>query len=301
MDKKTEVDQNPQEKFARSEEIIPGSDGWLSPSGVFFKAGKDQHKEAADWIVNNNLSELKEKERVSISDAQYMEKSGLPSIPFLREKGWILINGPIFRTDNALNYTTNQLTKLSEAGIPIVGAYDGSKEFSSQETLDWVKKAVTSISDFIERQELQVLVPFPDGGYEPKKANQTEFWENIKNRGFSTLEDFGKDPFHTIFGHFGLLRFTDVRDVLTNGYQDEMIFDHGQETYMFRLVKLNSGERICVEYTFHHHDRDYGNEEHMHAYVVDNFTFEEKIKKYISSGVKPQIKGQYFERLLESK
>ena len=41
-----------------------------------------------------------------------------------------------------------------------------------------------------------------------------------------------------------MLSFTNVRDVLTNGYQDEMVFDHGQETYMFRLVKLGSGERV---------------------------------------------------------
>ena len=85
--------------------------------------------------------------------------------------------------DNALNYTSRQLTLLSEAGIPIVGAFDGSKEFSSQETLDWVKKASTSISDHINRQKTKVWARSSNGGYDWKVVNQTEFWEEIKNRG----------------------------------------------------------------------------------------------------------------------
>ncbi|MGA3292183.1 MAG: hypothetical protein ABSC49_03520 [Candidatus Microgenomates bacterium] len=273
MDKVIEKAQQP-ERFPKTDHIVPGSDGWLSPSGEFFKANKDQHKEVADWIMGNQSSEL-------------------PSTEVLRNKGWILINGPIFRTDNALNYTTNQLNKLSDANIPIVGAYDGSKEFSSQETLDWTKSATKNISDFLDGQDLL--------DWSGNKINQDEFWREIGDRGYPTLEDFRKDPFHTRFADFRRVRFIDVRDVLTRGYQDEIIFDHGMETYTLRLVKLDSGERICVEYTFHHHDRDSGNEEHMNIYVVDNFTFKDKIKKYISSGIKPQITGDYFKELIESK
>jgi len=293
MDKLSTEDQRLPEKFSKSDCIEAGSDGWLSPSGMFFKADKGQHKELADWIMGNELS--------SVRDAQRWEQSGLPSTEFLRDKGWILINGPIFHTDNALNYTSRQLALLSEAGIPVVGAYDGSKEFSSQETLEWINRAVKNVSDFIETQEAQVLEWSPNGGYERKAVDQNKFWENIKNRGYSTLEDFKKDAFHTVFGDFGLVSFTGIRDILTKGYQDEIVFDHGMETYTLRLVKLDSGERICVEYTFHHHDRDSGNEEHMNVYVVDNFKFKEKIEKYISSGVKPQIKGKYFRGLIENK
>ncbi|HKC05142.1 MAG TPA: hypothetical protein VKC54_04710 [Patescibacteria group bacterium] len=300
MDKVLNEGQQP-EIFQKSDHIELGSDGWLSPSGMFFKAGKNQHKEAAEWIVAKNLSELKEKRKRPINDAQYMENSGLPSIEFLRDKGWILINGPIFRTENALNYTTDQLTKLSEAGIPVVGAYDGSKEFSSQETLEWVGRSAKNISDFIETQKIQILRFSQRDGYKPITVTQDEFWENIRDHGYSTLEDFKRNPFDTIFGEFGRISFTDVRDVLSQGYQDEIVFDRGQETYTLRLIKLSSGERICVEYTYHHHDRDFGNEEHMNVYVVDNFEFKKKLDKYISSGINPKIKGDYFRNLIENK
>lgn len=292
MDKLQGIDQKQPEKFFRSEHIELGSDGWLSPSGQFFKADGDQHKILADWIVSNNLSELKKGRRPK-DDLQYLEESGLPSREFLRDKGWILINGPVFRTDNALNYTAQQLKLLAEAEVPVIGVYDGSKEFSSQETLNWIKTAVKDVSDFLEGQEL-----FDWSG---NKINQDELWIDVRNRGYSTLEDFRNNPFHTEFVDFGRVRFTDVRDVLTKGYQDEIVFDQGQETYTLRLIRLDSGERICIEYTFHHHERNSGNEEHMNTYVVDNFTFKDKIKKYLSTGINPQINGDYFRKLIESK
>jgi hypothetical protein len=300
MDKVSNEEQH-QERFPKSDHILLGSDGWLSPSGAFYKASKDQHKEAADWIVSNNLSEIRSNPRRPKSDTQYLEESRLPSPEFLHEKRWILINGPIFHTDDALNYTTRQLELLSEAGIPIVGAYDGSKEFSSKETLEWVNKVVKNISNYLETQEIRVLEFSPEGGYEPIPVNQRKLWENIKDRGYSTLEDFKKDPFHTTFADFSLMSFPEIRDVLSQGYQDEIVFDQGQESYTIRLIKLNSGERICIEYTFHHHDRDFGNEEHMNIYVIDNFTFKKKIKKFISSGIDPKIKGDYFRNLIEGK
>jgi hypothetical protein len=301
MDKVLNEGQLP-ERFSKSDRIQKGSDGWLSPSGDFYKANSDEHKELADWIVKNNLAAKPTKRFGRLkSNLESQQQSGLSEREYLFSKGWVLINGPVFHTGSALNYTTSQLEKLSEVGIPIVGAYDGSREFSSRETLDWVKKAVSGISDFVERQKIQVLVFSPSNGYEPKEVSQTKFWEDIKNRGYSTLKDFEKDPFNTVFKDFGMLSFTGIRDVLTKGYQDEMVFDEGQETYMFRLVRLNSGERVCVEYTFHHHDRDSGNEERMNAYVVDNFTFGQKINKYISLGINPKIEGDYFRKLIESK
>lgn len=300
MDKLRSMDKKQLEKFFSSEHIELGSDGWLSPSGQFFKADPDQHKTLADWIVLNNLSELK-KGRRSKDDTQYLKESGLPPREFLKDKGWILINGPVFRTDNALNYTTQQLKLLAEAGIPVIGAYDGSKEFSSKETLKWVDEATKRISDFIETRKNKILVWSPKGGYVPKEASQKEFWINLQDRGFSTLDDFKRDPFHTTFGDFGLVSFTDVRDVLSQGYRHEIVFDYDMETYTLRLVELDSGEKICIEYTFHHHiGHGSGNEEHMNVYVVDNFTFKDKIRKYVSSGVSPKISGEYFRNLIES-
>jgi hypothetical protein len=301
MDKIQETGQKQLEKFIVSEKIIPGKDGWLSPSGQFFKADGDQHEILANWIVSNNLSELKKGRRPK-DDLQYLEESGLPSREFLRDKGWILLNGQIFRTDNALNYTTKQLELLSEARIPIVGAYDGSKEFSSLETLEWVNLSAKNIANFIETQKNQILKWSPERGYEPTNVSQDKFWENIESRGYSTLEDFKRNPFHTIFGDFGRVSFTDVRDVLSQGYHDEIVFDQGQETYTLRLVELGSGEKICIEYTFHHHiGHGSGNEEHMNIYVIDNFIFKDKIKKYISSGINPQITGDYFRELINNK
>lgn len=292
MDKFIEEAQHP-ERFLKSEKIDRGSDGWLSPKGDYYQCDSSQHDESATYLVGNS-TEVKEEEkrrfRHSFMSEDYDAKVAREK---LKEQGWILINGPVFRTDNTLNYTTNQLSKLVEAGIPIVGTYDGSKEFSSKETLGWIKTAVKDISDFLESQKLL--------GWRGNMINQNEFWKDIKDRGYSTLEDFKKDPFHTTFGDFVRVGFTNVRDVLTKGYQDEAVFDYGQETYTLRLIGLDSGERVCIEYTFHHHDRDSGNEEHMNAYVVDNFTFKDKIKKYLSTGINPQIKGDYFRKLIESK
>lgn len=291
MDSRSEIGQDSPEKFARSEKIEPGSDGWLSPSGGFIKTTSSQHDESAEWIIDNNLCELNPYFRRFSPDVDKWKNSELSHRHFLLKNGWILINGPIFHTDNALNYTTDQLTKLSEANIPIIGAYDGSKELSVQETLDWISMTATNISEFIESQEL--VDRFGN------KMIQEEFWRDIKDRGYSTLEDFKKNPFKTRFGDFGQIAFTDVRDILTKGYSDEIVFDYGMDTYTLRLIKLNSGERICMEYTFHHHDRDSGNEEHMNVYVVDNFTFKEKINKYLSSGIEPKIKGDYLRKLIE--
>lgn len=303
MDKQVKIEENQEssERFPKSDHIVLGNDGWLSPSGVFFKADSDQHEILAKWLVSNNLSELKKGRRPK-DDTRYLEESGLPSREFLRDKGWILINGPVFRTDNALNYTTQQLKLLAETGVPVMGAYDGSKEFSSQETLEWVNTSAQNIKDFINKQDIKILKRFNNSGYEPVSASQDEYWEDINYRGYSTLDDFKKDPFHTTFGDFGMVSFTDVRDVLSQGYHDEIVFDQGQETYTLRLVELGSGENICIEYTFHHHvGHGSGNEEHMNMYVVDNFTFEDKINKYISTGINPQIKGEYFSKFIKKR
>lgn len=294
-------DQREIEKFVKSEKIAPGSDGWLSPKGNYYEVKSTEHNEAADWIIMNDLSEIPRRRYETITDLECQKRSDLPSRPFLLKNRWILMNGPIFRTDDALNYTTKQLKLLAEVGIPVVGVFDGAKEFSSQETLEWVEKTAKNISDFIEGQKNIIALVQTFGGWNRQEVDQARFWENMKDRGFSTLEDFKKDPFHTTFGDFGSISFTDIRDVMSQGYQDEMVFDYGMETYTFRLLKLNSGERICVEYTFHHHDRDWGNEEHMNAYVVDDFTFKEKINKFVGSKFEPQIKGEYFRRFIEGK
>lgn len=290
-------DQREIEKFVKSEKIVPGSDGWLSSRGNYYQAKPAEHGEAAEWIIGNNLSEVT-RNKHETNDLECFKRSKLLNArQFLLEKGWILINGRVFHTDNALNFTTMQLRLLTEAGIPVVGAYDGSKEFSSRETLEWIENSSKRIYDFIDKQKIETLKMG-----ERRPANQTEFWIDIRDRGYSTLDDFKKDPFNTTFGDFGVVSFADVRDVLTEGFRDEIVFDQGQETYTLRLIKLVSGERICVEYTFHHHvGHGWGNEEHMNAYVVDNFTFKEKIKKYFKSGINSKIHGEYFKDLIREK
>ena len=296
MDKVIEEAQR-SEKFPKSEKIEQGSDGWLSPEGNYYKVGTTQHDESASFLVSNSF-EVQDGERRRFRHSYDREDYDVKNDrEKLKELGWILINGSIFRTDNALNYTTNQLTKLSEAGIPVIGVYDGSKEFSSEETLEWVNKTAVSVSDFIGKQEL-IVPSWIEGS---RKINLDEYWSEINGRGYNTLEDFKRDPFHTKFGDFGSVRFNNVRDVITKGYKDEIVFDRGMETYTLRLLQLPSGERICVEHTYHHHDRDSGNEDNMNVYVVDNFTFKDKIKKYLSTEISPQIKGDYFKELIESK
>jgi len=287
------------EKFVKSEKILPGSDGWLSPSGGYYQAKSTEHDDAAEWIVINNLSELQKgvgrKHRIR-SDSEIFEKSGFAPRQFLNDNRWILINGPVFHTEDALNYTTKQLELLEEAGIPIIGAFDGSKEFSTKETLEWVNKIAERVSDFLQNTEVQVWNSRKGVSEKIRIDNQNEYWKKLGNLGYSTIEDFKRDPFHAVFGDFGPVRFNDMMDVISEGYKDEIVFDRGMETYTLRLFQLPSGERICVEHTFHHHDRDWGNEDHMNAYVVDKVTFDEKVKKYLSTGIRPKVKGEYFKK-----
>jgi hypothetical protein len=287
-----------EEMFPKFDKIKPDSGGWLSPSGSYYQAKSSEHDEAANFIVESNLCEIPKRsnlKRYRPTDSELRKKSNLLPRQFLNDKGWILINGPVFRTDNALNYTTKQLELLTEAGIPVVGAFDGSKEFSSRETLEWVRMTAKNVSDYINNHKIQIV---ENGQF--KTVNQDELWRDINDRGYSTLEDFKKDPFRTEFAEFGGVEFADVRDVITKGFEDEIIFDHSMETYTLRLIRLPSGERICVEHTYHHHDRDSGNEDRMNIYVVDDFTFKDKVKRLLSSKYTPKIKGKYFKRLLIS-
>lgn len=287
------------EKFTKSERILPGSDGWLSPKGNYYEAESKEHDEAADWIIMNDLSEAS-RNRSETIDLECQKRSGLLSRPFLLKNRWILINGSIFRTDDALNYTTKQLEMLAEAGIPVIGAYDGSKEFSTEETLKWVNSVVKRVNDSLVSGDFMVFNSNIFKYEKTKIEDLDEFWDEIDRSGYKTIEDFAKDPFHTEFGDFGHVRFINVRDSITEGYTDEIVFDKSMETYTIRLIELESGEKIAVEYTFHHHDRDSGNEDHLNIYVVDDFSFREKIKKYLSAGsdlvikTEPQINGEYF-------
>lgn len=296
------------EKFVKSEKILPGSDGWLSPKGSFYQAKSTEHNIAADWIVENNLCEISKgstwRGHQLPTDLELREKSGLDSRPFLDDNRWILINGPIFRTFDALNYTTKQLEMLAEAGIPVIGVYDGSKEFSTEETLKWVSDVVRRVNESLVNGDFTTWKPEKLAFEKEKIVNVDEYWGEIHRSGYMTIEDFAKDPFHTEFGDFGRIHFTDIRDLITEGYKDEIVFDKSMETYTIRLIELESGEKIAVEYTFHHHDRDSGNEEHMNIYVVDDFSFKDKINKYLSAvsylktTTEPQITGEYFRKFI---
>lgn len=298
------------EKFVKSEKILPGSGGWLSPGGNYYPTKSTEHDEAAEWIIENNLSEIPNREQMRgyrRTDSEFREKSGLNPRQFLNKKRWILINGPIFRTFDALNYTTKQLEMLAEAGIPVIGVYDGSKEFSTEETLKWVGDVVRRVNESLVNGDFTTWKPEKLAFEKGKIVNLDEYWGEIHRSGYKIIEDFAKDPFHTEFGDFGRIHFTDVRDRITEGYKDEIVFDKDRETYTIRLIELESGEKIAVEYTFHHHDRDSGNEEHMNIYVVDDFTFKDKIKKYLSAGsqlvikTEPQFKGEYFRKIVENR
>ncbi len=314
MEREVNRDIQPRKIFEKSDKIVSGSDGWLSPSGAFYAAVSDEHKELADWIVENNLSEVYQdrfyREHVK-SDLNYMNRSRknyAASTHFLRDEGWILINGPVFRTDNALNYTRRQLEQLAESGIPVVGVYDGSKEFSSQETLEWVDNVVERVSDCVDKyyKEKQYLSDYPwtkdASSYSYTiPRNEAEHWEDMSSRGYTTLEDFKRKPFKTQFGDLGLVGFEKIKDILSQGFEDEIVFCHEMETYTFRLIRLESGERICVEYKFHHHDRDSGNDEFLNAYVVDNFTFRDKINKYLDSAFNAKVQGEYFQKIMKDR
>lgn len=298
------------EKFVRSEKIEPGSDGWLSPRGDYYKVGTTEHDESADYLIGNS-QEVKEEERIRFAHAwdkkDYDEKNNREK---LKQLGWILVRGDILRSEDALNFTASQLKAISEAGIKVVSAFDGSTEYSSDEVQSIVKKVQTNLDQSKVIQQL----------YEDIEKGDSPWFSSIREETAVRLANFKEDPFHTTIYTAEVYDWhhpkehevlpMEILDILSKGSSEEMKMFLGRSEYTFRVIDLKTGGKIWVEREEYFHDGlsggstgDYNN--YISMFVVDDVLMRKRIADLIESKagiykrppeITSQIKGGYFEK-----
>ncbi len=295
MDKIIGENSNENEKFPRSDKIIPGSDGWLSPKGNYYKVGTTQHDESASFLISNSFEaqdEEKRRFRHSYDREDYDVKNDREK---LKQLGWILVRGEILRSEDALNFTTSQLKAISEAGIKVISAFDGSTEYSSDE----VSQVVDRInSGFAKSKIIQhVREDLEQGKFSP-------WLRSTRERTIQGIEDFSNKPFGRTISTDEL--YTDepevlpseIFNVMSEGSFEEMKMKLGRSEYTFRVIQLKTGAKIWVEREEYFHDGLSGGmmgdcNNYISMYVVDNVLMKERLKTLIDHrgfGQAPEIK-----------
>jgi len=291
----SEQNKEDQEKFERSEKIVPGSDGWLSPRGNYYEAKPDEHDEAAIYLVTNS-SEVKDEEmkrfRHSYDREDYDVKNDREK---LKQLGWILVRGDILRSEDALNFTTLQLRSISEAGIKVISAFDGSIEYSSdevQQVLDRINtgfaksKIIQQVKDDLERGELSL------------------WFKSTRERTIQGIEDFKGKPFgrsiptDELYKEESEVLPSEIFNIMSDGSFEEMKMDLGRTEFTFRVIGLKTNAKIWVEREKYSHDGlsggmmgDYNN--YISMYVVDEVLMKGRLKNLIEHrgfGQPPKIK-----------
>lgn len=291
MDKIIEVSQNQPEKFPRLEKIELGSDGWLSPKGDYYKVGTTAHDESATFLVTSS-DEVKreEKETFRIFPADKQEYDQRPNREKLIQLGWILIRGTILRSEDALNYTPEQLKKISDAGIKVVSAYEGSQEYSSKELIE----KLNAIKDKLQRSQIINQV---------KNSLKGEAGESFKKRILDDMNDFVEDPLHKSIevdefpdyfikyqkgGHEVLP--SEIFNILSSGFSEEMVVSIGRYIRRYRVINLQGNKRLIVERSEYRHggqsrDTNADIENNISMFVVEPHTILSKFERLILGGV----------------
>jgi len=294
MDRLLGEDQRPPEKFSKSDHIEPRSDGWLSPKGDYYKVNSIEHDESSTYLVANSPEVQNEVKRRSSYPyfSLTVDYRSMPDRMKLKELGWVLIRGSVLHSDEASNYTPLQLKSITEAGIQIVNAFDGSQEYSSDKTLKWANEAIKKLDEIQKIDEIKKIV-----------AEHSNDPYSFEAETLISVEDFKKDPFHTeihtesvysdddvLSGNIGKDSLpAEIFNKLSEGYSEEMIVFNGRSTYCFRLLNIGDKQKLMAQARIYHHD---GLSSAIHgavenwigAYVIDDFTLSDKIQRIISHG-----------------
>lgn len=288
MDKITETNQVPQDRFPPSEKIELGSDGWLSPKGNFYQCGTTEHDESAEYLIENSAEAKLLEQQVIDSAGERKSYDERPDREKLKYLHWVLIRGSVLRSDDALNYTPEQLKKISDAGIKIVSAHGGSKEYSSQELIEKLNSIKTKLegSSVIREVERQL----------PKLSS-------LRKHTIEDIHAFINDPLHeSIFiGEFGdyFLNYqegghevlpAEVFNILSSGFSEEMTINIGRYIRRFRATNLEDGEKLIVERQEYHHGGQSREtaadiENTISMFVADAYTIRNKFERLIYGGV----------------
>lgn len=296
------------EEFSKSGKIELGSDGWLSPKGDYYKAGSSEHDACAKFLVHSSPevnASVKEKFSDPNDKEDYEDKNDREK---LKELGWILVRGKILHSEDALNFTPAQLKAISDAGVKVVSAFDGSKEYSSEEVqtfLGRIKKDLYK-SGIIRRLGRDLA----EGDFSP-------WFARLKQRTINDLNNFNKDPFHTIIYTSEVNDYdeqyervpSEIFDLVSQGYSEEMTILGGSDKYTFRKINLKTGEQVWAERRFHVHEDSRGGlkgdyDNYISIYVVDDILMRQKLDKIIEYNnnvygppkLTFQVKDGYFEK-----
>jgi len=301
--------------FERLRRIPIGSDGWLDPFGAFFPCKSTEHDESAEYLVEN-LPLVKSLAHSTFKYRSDFEKwKELNAREKLRRFGFVLINGPILRTEKAANYDPRQLEALKVAGIPIRSAFDVAVEFSSAKILSKVNEVIKLLD---ENPALnKVRGDLENGRYslwfrgalESTMSSLLQFREQPLRTSIMTMECY---DWHDPDQHMVLPAsiFAD----LSSGFDDEMVMLDGRSTITYRVVSFG-GHYLLAEWCMYSHDGlsggmmgDYNN--YLSVKVIDDKSFSDDLKVILDRNrkyykdypVKITLshKGEFFERIVGS-
>lgn len=130
MDNKAETSNIPERKpreklFEPSDTIDPGTDGWISPDGKYYRCSPDEHDEAAKFIRENDLYVGNAEERGVLieHDRNRLEFSSARSL--LEFHDYILVRAGIGATLIPRSVSTKQLKMLDDSKTPFFNAVRG--------------------------------------------------------------------------------------------------------------------------------------------------------------------------------
>lgn len=293
--------------------IVLGSDGWLSPAGLFFPCLSTEHDELAASISGNKELVWDIVERVFFYQYQVDDWRKLPARDRLRKLEFELINGPVLFTENSSNYSIAQMRAISESGILIKSAFDNSIEFPSKDILNKVSEIVDSVLK--NPVLISIRRDFDSGMY-------SNWGASFFARTFKKLEQFSKYPLQTRIRIDGFREQefpgehrvfpSSVFDDLSKGYTDEMSIDYGRNLVCYRVTDfgrykiLSSWNEYCHDGLNGGIDGDYNN--YLSISVIDDLGYEREVmglfdwrEKYFKNDPLKIVfshKGTYFETIV---
>ena len=290
MDKISNEVQHP-ERFPKSDHIELGSDGWLSPNGDYYKVGQTEHVESARYLLANSkdVQNLVRSRYENEFDRMDFDKK-TPNPEKLKLLGFVLIRGPILRSDDALNFTPEQLDQITKAGIKVVSAYEGSKEFSSKELIE----KLNEIKSRLQSSKIINRV---------RKSLTGEPGEGFRRKYIDEIENFIKDPLHKSinvdqFWNYFLgyqengheILPTEIFNILSHGFSEEMVVKIGRYIRKFRVVNLQGNEKLIIERDEYRHRGDSRDNSadilnYINMFVADPHTIARKFERLIYGGV----------------
>jgi hypothetical protein len=281
MDKLNTESSTGKDKYPKSDHIEKGSDGWLSPQGNYYKVGTEEHDESASYLITNSL-EVKRLASIKITD--WAEKDKYQSRndrEKLEQLGYILIRGEILSSNDASNFTPQQLEKISEANIRIVSAFEGSKEYSSRELLARINKIRSRLSKNLSHQI------YYDG------------YDNAGTETSNSIKEFLSDPLHSVIKTFNIYKAyengtspevpTEIFSILSEGFSEQMDISVGRHDFTFRVINLGHGEKMWIQRKKYWHDGQsyamisWDVEDNLSMFVADDFSIIDKLDKIIFS------------------